>query len=622
MKRLLAALMAWAVASCGDAEPVQRIACAANSQCPSGWHCGPAGVCKADVSCADDNGCCLGERCSAGRCRPRQMCSPTVQCLDPAQTCTAGVCVAKECSADADCGKGRGCLWGRCHPAVPCGGRCGAGQACATLTNRCVPAPFTPCPDGQLPVIANETARMPEGCGLIADDIACRPLPPLPDGSRGLPGQLLATPGGLGHVSYDRTYGDVVIARHQGSPPFALQSLLVVSGLPSGGAVVGDPNGPRGGVAEPGPDHGRKLAALAVGDAVWVAFRDDSGDALRFAVVSAKGIQTHAIAGGNGLGEEIALAATADGLPLVLALAPELLSAQPPRAARLHAFAAKLAAPATAADWQPTVVDEETVSPPPVPCQGQCLQGEACVAQNGQQACVALSNTCKSCLPGQLCAAGACQTPLLPEPVFAVGPRGRGASVDVLKLGNGQMAAAAYSAASGNLAFYRQKAGGWEKQLPPAAAMVGGSKDFGRFVKLAADGDKIIAACEDGDKGRLLVLRETAKGWAAEVADDGARPDGSHRVGADVALARHPFGGLLMAHQDTRRADQWLQRAPKPGVVGERAVIESADMAGFSPSIVSLGSKAWVVAGTSLKLAANGELQSRVVLRQFIWNGD
>ncbi len=626
---VVALLCLVSAAACEEPAPVTQVHCATQSQCPGGWHCAPDGLCRADQPCLTDDHCCLGERCQAGHCRPRQACSPSVGCLDPDDVCIHGICAARACegSSDPPCSKGRSCLWGRCFATTPCGGHCPAGQACAVLLNKCVAAPPTVCATGELAVVDNETARMPESCAAHPIQIACRKLPALPAGQRGLAGRLLALPGELAHISYDRTYGDVVIARHVASPPFGLKSLRAVAGLPSDANVVGDPAGPRQGIAEPGPDFGRRLAAAArKGGEIDLVFRDDTGDGVRFARVSSPqaAVASHTLATGNGLGESVALAYSPAGEPVVLAFSPEAPQANPPRAAKIFVFAAKTATPTAAADWVASELDEEAVLTPPTPCGGNCPAGQVCMAgSSGTAVCATAGQGCKSCLPGQACVQGACAQVLVTAARLDRGPVGRGVSLDLRAMADGSLSAAAYSAHAGDLAVYRRVAGNWQKTVVPRSAVPGTPKDFGRFAAIVpGDSQAVWVACEDGDRGRLLLLRQTDKGWLGDVADDGARSDGLHRVGADIAAVRHPFGGVLVAHQDTRRADLLLQRLPKPGVTGGRAVAETTDMAGFSPTIVQLGSKAWVLAWATLRLGTDGHLQTAVLFRDLVWNGD
>ncbi len=44
--------------------------------------------------------------------------------------------------------------------------------------------------------------------------------------------------------------------------------------------------------------------------------------------------------------------------------------------------------------------------------------------------------------------------------------------------------------------------------------------------------------------------------------------------------------------------------------------------AGFSPSLVQIGSKAWVVAAITAVLEPSGALSHRVELRELIWAGE
>lgn len=626
----MAAVCLAAAAACDQAEPVTHLQCATHSQCPGGWHCAPQGICRADQPCTTDDGCCLGERCQAGHCRPRQACSPTAGCLDPDDVCLHGLCAARPCGGptDAPCGKGRACLWGHCFAGTPCGGHCPSGQACAALLDRCVVVPSASCASGELATVANEIARMPEGCAAHPAQVACRRLPALPAGDRGLPGRLVALPGELVHISYDRTYGDVVVARHFASPPFGHKSLRAVAGLPSDAKVVGDPAGPRQGIADPGPDFGRRLAAaMRKGGPIDLAFRDDSGDGVRFAQLGGPdaAVASHTIAAGSGLGESLALTHLSGGEPVVLAFSPEAAVPASLRAAKLFVFTAKSPTPTAVGDWTATELDQESVQPAPAPCGANCPTGQVCAAvgAKGAPACAVVSTGCKGCLPGQVCVQSACAQQLVGAAPLDRGPTGRGTSLDLRVMANGNLAAVAYSAHSGDLAVYRRIASNWQKELVPRNAVPGSPKDFGRFARIVpGDGDAVWIACEDGDRGRLLLLRSSDKGWVGDVLDDGARPDGLHRVGADIAAARHPFGGVLIAHQDTRRADLLLQRVPKPAVVGGRAVAETTDTAGFSPDLVQLGSKAWVLSSATLRLASDGRLQTAVLFRDLVWNGD
>ncbi len=623
LRRLLWALLVW-LAACEDPPPPGPLHCTATSQCPSGYHCTQTQFCRGDQPCQSDEGCCLGERCQDGRCRERQGCSASASCLDPATVCTHGVCVPKDCQTSNYCGGGRTCLWGLCQNHTPCGGTCPIGQACAARLDRCVPAPAANCPTGKLAVLDNEVARMPEFCQALPITLSCKDLPPLPPGEIGWPGVLVGSGSGLTHVAYDRRYGDVVATRYAGAPPHAPTVTRWVLGLPEAGAVVGDPLGPRQGVAEPGPDVGRRLAAVALDQgAVALVARDTTHDALIYAEWAADGsVSQHKLGAFAGIGEAVALALVGDK-PAVAAFVPAAPQANPATPARVIVWQAKQAHPTDAIHWQPIEVDSQVVSAPVAQCGGPCPSGQQCVVKGAVSLCVTPSKDCTSCILDQVCHAGQCLPKAVGLAPLDGEPQGRGASLALRVLTSGQLALAAYSSSSHDLALYRRTGDSWSKDLVTAAQVPASAGDVGRFVQIIeGDGGELWAVCQGGDGRTLLLVRQGTAGIHSEVLDDGVRKDGLHRVGADLAAVRHPSGGLLVAHQDTRRADLLLQHLPKLGQPAARDTLQATDMAGFSPSIVAIGTKAWVVAAARMKLSQDGKLQSEVELYDVVWNGE
>ncbi len=611
--------------ACSDPPPPGPLACAATSQCPSGFHCTAGKTCLADLPCQGDDGCCLGERCDEGRCRPRQGCSASASCLDPGTVCQSGVCVPKPCQGDSDCGSGRTCLWGLCQNHTPCGGVCPSGKACAVRLDRCVPAAAASCPSGKLAVVDNEVARMPEGCASLAISLACKDLPPLPAGEIGWPGVLVGSGSGLAHLAYDRRYGDVVATRYAAAPPHAASSTRWLLGLPDNAEVVGDPLGPRQGVAEPGPDVGRRLAAVALPQgAVALVARDATHEALIYAEWAADGsVIRHNLAMFTGIGESVALTLAADGKPVVAAFVPAAPLASPPTAARVIMWQSKQLHPTEPSQWQVAEVDSQVVAAPLAPCGGPCPTGQQCVAKLGATQCVTPQKNCSSCILDQVCAAGVCLPKAVGPAPLDIEPQGRGASLALRTLASGQLALAAYSSTTRDLALYRYDGGAWSKAVVSAAQVPESEGDLGRFVQIVEGGDgELWAVCQGGNGSKLLLVRQGPSGVHSEVLDNGARPDGLHRLGADIAVVRHASGGLLVAHQDTRRADLLLQHLPKLGTLGARDLLQDKDIAGFSPTIVGLGTKAWVIAAARLKLKQDGTLQSNVELFDVVWNGE
>ena len=192
--------------------------------------------------------------------------------------------------------------------------------------------------------------------------------------------------------------------------------------------------------------------------------------------------------------------------------------------------------------------------------------------------------------------------------------------LDVIRLADG-VHLAAYSRITRDLVFYKASSGGGQ-----ATAVVGGDKvpggslDVGRFVRLAASpAGGVEAFCQDGSAGRLLRIRPGPP-IQVTVVDDGIRPDGHHRVGADVAVLNTGSGALVLAYQDTRRSHA-VVAALGTGGPGERIDLSSQGAGGFSPSIVLLGSKALVVGSASLRFDGTATLRTGVELRSVVESG-
>lgn len=603
------------------------LVCAHTSQCPSGYHCSPGGTCTGDVGCSSDAECCLGERCEQKRCRPRQMCSLQSPCGKVGDVCLGDLCVPRPCGATQACpSSATTCLWGRCQDHVPCGGHCGEGEACAVLIDRCVALQdaHLQCPPGQLRVLSNDADLLAEGCRLRPELTACQALPPLPEGRIGVPGVLVPIQGGLAHVAYDQTYGDIVLGRYRTAPPLDRVELRVLTGLPQTGTVVGAVTGPRGGVAEPGPDRGESLDAMADGKGhIAVAYRDKSADSVRYLELANDGkvVRDVGVRQEAGIGRAVAVTWLPGGLPAILTFTPASASS----ASHLRLFTAISATPQGEADWKAQELDTEPLAADPTPCGVPCPPDRVCAQDGPAESCVIPEASCGLCLPSQVCHGGTCRTRKLPAPALDDVAQGRGAWLDLAATAGGAIVAAAYSPKSRDLAIYRGAIGtAFSKSVVTGQAV--GSQDVGRFVSLLLDpGGKAWLACEDSDLGRLLLVRELGpgKGFAIDVLDDGNRPDGHHRVGADAALLRHPAGGVLAVAQDVRRADLVLVRVPVPGGAQvQRSVLVATDAAGFANSLVAVGSKAFVAASTTWQVQPDGTVRSRVVLSDVVWSGE
>ena len=644
---MIRALLNAALAACIVLTPGCRqaqegpLTCIADPGCPGGYHCGPAGVCVGDVPCLADTDCCLAERCAEGRCRRRTMCSPSAPCGEPASRCLFGMCVPLACAVAADCPAGTPCTMGTCRKHTPCQGHCGVDQLCAPLLDRCVdrrvdrrvdrpagapdPAGDAPCPVGALAVLANEEAHFLEGCAAVAQQEACRALPALLPGDLGWPSVLLDRGDHLALLARDRTYGDLVLARHGRAPPFERLSTTYLAGLPVGAPVVGDPAGPRSGVAALGPDVGRVFdAQLDKAGDLHLAWRDDSADGLAYLrQTAAVPAGPHQIASGGGIGAAIALALEPDGTPLIATFSPAPAGGG---VASLRLLRAKTATPGSAGDWLDMLVHQQTIAAPTPPCAGKCAAAEVCAWLDPTDPgvgdhCVVPTTDCLPCLPSQVCVAGVCGQRHLPAPPLDQLPAGRGVHLDLLVLADGAHIAA-YSRSAGDLAFYRPKAGGGAQVTVVGGDLLpGGSTDVGRFVRLlAAPGSGVDAYCQDASGGRLLRIRPGPP-LDVVVIDDGIRPDGHHRVGADVAVADAGGGAVMLAYQDTRRGQTVIVAMKKDGKLGARIDLSSDGAGGFSPTVLQLGPKALVVSAASLRFDGKAKLRTTVELRSVVMSG-
>ncbi len=610
--------------ACRDPSPAPLLLCQFTSQCPTGFHCNPKGVCQGDVPCQTDDQCCLGERCDQLRCRARETCSPTAPCGDEAQICQSGLCVARPCTSTATCPAMSTCLGGRCERHVPCGGFCSETQACARAVDHCVALTQVhgQCQPGQMRSLLNDIEKLPEGCAALPEQTTCVDLPPLPAGRIGVPGVLASAKDHLVHVSYDAVYGDVVARRYPTAPPYHLLGETTLAGVPADAPVVGAVQGPRGGVLQAGPNVGEVIDVASDGQGrVGVAYRDTTNEALRWLEIDAQGkpFHDHMIRHELSIGHAVASALLADGRPVVLALTPATITTP----SRLWLMQALLPMPMQGADWQSETLDTEPLAVEATPCGAGCPSGQVCALQGNSDICVTPQSGCSLCLPSQVCQAGSCWARHLPTPPLDPGVQGRGAWLDVAVTTDQQILVAAYSPAAGNLRLYRGHAGGpWTQTTVSGQSL--GSKDFGRFVALIAGQDgRAIAACQDVDHGRLVLVQETASGIDLRVLDDGQRSDGRHRVGADCAILQINSGGLLVLHQDSRRADWCMVQVPEIGKPKQTAgILASKDAAGFASSALAIGSKALVVAATAWRVGADATVSSEVQLLDIIWSGE
>jgi|GEM_PF-3293624 len=571
MKRGVVLALSLSVAVCAGCQrdvPEPPLTCASDAACPSGYHCGPLGTCLGDVACELDGDCCLAQRCQDGRCRRRQMCSTASPCGGPSQRCERGICVSKACNSDADCAKSLACVMGTCRAKPPCGGYCPKSQACAALLDKCVHVGemAKTCAAGDLAVVANELARFEEGCGAIASVVQCRKLPRLVAGQYGQPGVVASSGKSLAVIAYDRTWGDLVLARHGAAPPHDRTLLKTIAGLPTDAPVIADPTGPRGGVGAPGVDAGSRFSVgRDAKDGLHIAYYDVTNHALRYVDVSVNNAVTrdHLIVAGAG--RAVALASDAVGVPWIATFADPKEGDAVAGTRKIVLLKAANSAPATTKDW-----------------------------------------TSQDLLAAELPARA-------PTPIGPAVRRGVGAHL-ALAVRDGKASIAAYDSEKGHLVLARGAPGSTLSTRTLDGKLVnGGSSDLGRFPALLVGSDgKALITCQDAQKGRLVLLTEAANGtWSSKIVDSGVRKDGHHRVGADAKMVRAPDGGVVIAYQDTRSVSLYVVRVTAKGTVTAPFALSSTAASGFSAGLVSLGDKAVVVGSARLSFDGSGTAKMR-----------
>ncbi len=548
MSRLAPALFAAAVAltsaacsSQGDA-PVRR--CAHHDQCDTGYLCGPEGACLAAATCAVDADCCPGTDCFSGWCRPTAECDAQARpCAGLVDVCEAGRCVPRACVDDAGCSGATRCVAGRCLAGAPCGGACPAGAVCHVPSGRCLAAPSCAmtCDVGSVAVLPADVPVDPLTCDRYAWPCACADLPAVPHGRPGVDGVQVLVEGAPALVSYDPVYGDLVLTRFDATG--GLASEVALAGVPATTptAPVG---GYRGGVAEPGPDVGRRPAVAPVpgtaGPALDVVYRDADRGALRYlrhdplAGVTAVDVALP-IEGDVGRWSCLTQVTAAGGEARPAGLA--YVVADPLEAvSRLVRFEALASPPRSEADWQVSVVAETPLPPlADAPCGGACGLTEVCVRPPGQgDGCAATVSPSQAA--GAACACG-------PHEVCARPP-----------------------GAEGGAACLPRVYARYDADRPAFGE--------GAFVTCGVDpAGTLVAAWYDADRGRLLAGRAPLSAATAQVVDDGG--EGGHDVGRHAALAVGPGGALTVVYRDETARALMIAEAPASGAAWTTAVVHA-----------------------------------------------
>jgi hypothetical protein len=243
--------------------------CTDDGQCCPGQTCGELGLCQDSYNmCGSNMDCNQG----AG-----QYCDPKLGIFSQGMGCTFNTCNAA--NGNADCATGLTCFNSYCLDQPPCNGGCPSGEVCTPVNNFCfkLDNPSATCSQtcqaGYLLVFQDGTNVFNE-CNLAGkQDCTCAVLPPIQANNIALFSSAASAGSNILVSAYDYDFGDLVLHT------FDKQSLLQtnvewVDGVPSMGPITGDPSGPRGGSAVPGPDVGRytSIAYDASNDTTHIAY--------------------------------------------------------------------------------------------------------------------------------------------------------------------------------------------------------------------------------------------------------------------------------------------------------------------------------------------------------------
>ncbi len=678
------ALAAWNCTCSND--KVTHHHCTADSQCPAGTFCD---VDRSQPSGDDDNGCHNSKfQCTEeGQCCPGQDCPSAGICFDKGVRCTLGdsstctvagqvckvaagapstddpTCTFDRCSASNACADGLSCFNGYCVGEPPCHGGCAAGSVCTPVNNRCFqidPKLFPKscsqsCEPGTILVFKNGY-NVFNRCNRQDFECACEPLPPVKSNDLARYSSAAMGKNELLVSAYDGDHGDLVMHEID-KASLKITKTTWIDGVPTTGAVIGDPNGPRGGRDAPGPDVGRytSLAYDSSTDTTHIAYyavEDDSvtpptpiGD-LKYATKTGSGPWKVSTVDGSAadgsdtgdVGMYASLTLSPDGFP-VIAYFQKAGTGNNLYQSAVKVARAKVRQPQSQSDW--TITTIETGPVPPPPCSSPACQAtEVCTQStsnpNGECRTKAQDGACNpACKSTQACALNASGQAAcfdsLRASTLAQLPDGDGLFPSVRYLDSKPVVvwydhtdgvlkgviAASDSAAAG-ASFVASDIKVLDDGVQPNAPAGSTPDDVGRFASLAVGGSgaahRLAVAYYDVTLRQLRVLAAD-DGWANEtpvgqrVVDNGAganpEEDPLLFVGANPSLRFDAQNALEVAYQDSTSND--LRLAVQQGSTWKLSTLQSQGACGFYANLVVDGQDRYA---TSALIKAKSATQS------------
>ena len=596
--------------------------------------------------CENDQDCCPGTRCRTDLniCWPFELetdfaCESDGDCDDPAMRCVETVigdrqplriCQFDDCESDETCGKGQSCFHGVCVATAPCVSSCETGTVCDVRSGWCTAVPDDAlgcdesCNVDEVMVLEDPVGMRGEACCEI--HCTCVTRPPIQPTRYGPFTQVASSLDKVWVATYEEAFGDLLVIQydHDGNELRA----EIVDGVPLDGLVSGDPNGPRNGIAEPGPDVGPFLSlTLTLGGLPRIAYFDATNKSLKFAAYDGASWQIHVIdapldSDENGfVGKETAIAIDAQSGGLLVAYHYGNLAFNDGRTASgLRLAKSSLTTPSANVDWTYTELERHW---PMGGCGQGCALDEVCVEDVEAASCAVVSENCGACGAGQACVAervdggvsatGSCADVALDfqeGPVVAAGLNNKVFSDD-----RGSYIGT-YDGRLGSLNLISVYTDGtWEKEVLDGAGFGAHPEhDVGRSLDIVRYEGQLLVSFVDFTTHafRYWLGDPLADNGIFGVIDDGQRLDtpGLSFVGAGGQMTVSVTGLPTVVYQDATYLD--LKMASYQNGAWAPRNLLSTGSHGFFSDIAVYGNKAFIV-------AMEEQLDARGINQPYLW---
>jgi hypothetical protein len=403
------------------------------------------------------------------------------------------------------------------------------------------------------------------------------------------------------------SYGDLVVGKYNSS--INRVEWEPVDGVPSSpppDTEVYNPNGWRGGQAEPGDDVGLWTSLVLHQELPRVAYYDATNGALKYASYDGASWKTHTVYKKPAVeAGRYAKLLFVGGRPVIAFQAMGPAAAGGFSRSAVVVARGKSATPGAGSDWDFDEVDSDEQTP----CRQRfCPSGDKCEAATFK---CATPGTCKpDCASGTACIDGGC-APIIDNTKIDSYPDALGGYIAMAVGPNEQLGLVYYDRLHGNLKQARQDKGEWQATkildgqqagTPPVDT---GDVGIGASLFITESGDWHVSYA-DGFKESLkyMLLKGGTEPQAPEVVDKGTGlgtqvfGDGQHIVGDDSNIQVTKAGVVHIAYQDaTVGRLRWAVGTPESGSghKWELKVIDQDGFAGFFPRQVTTTTSTKVV---------------------------